>query len=89
MRYLKRALQDIRQNRFLILVTIVTIALSILIVSAFALFFLNANDLINAWKKGFTLWCTLKTVSPKPRSPATEIAARHGRRRGGGLHITR
>ena len=49
MRYLKRALQDIRQNRFLSLVTIVTIALSILIVCAFSLFFLNANDLIIAW----------------------------------------
>ena len=60
MRYLKRALQDIRQNRFLSLVTIVTIALSILIVSAFALFFLNANDLINAWKKGVHIMVYLK-----------------------------
>ena len=60
MRYLKRALQDIRQNRFLSLVTIVTIAVSILIVSAFALFFLNTNDLINAWKKGVHIMVYLK-----------------------------
>jgi cell division transport system permease protein len=60
MRYLKRALQDILQNRFLSLVTIVTVALSILIVSAFALFFLNANDLITAWKRGVHIMAYLK-----------------------------
>jgi cell division transport system permease protein len=42
------------------LVTIITIALSILIVSAFALFFLNANDLINVWKKGVHIMVYLK-----------------------------
>jgi cell division transport system permease protein len=50
--YLKRAIKDVRQNSFLNLVTIITIALSIMIVSAFALFFINTNDLVNAWKKG-------------------------------------
>ena len=60
MRYLKRALQDIRHNRFLSLVTVVTIALSVLIVSAFALFFLNGSDLINAWKKGVNIMVYLK-----------------------------
>jgi cell division transport system permease protein len=50
--FLKRAIQDILNNRFLNTVTVITIALSVLIVSAFALFFTNANELLDTWKKG-------------------------------------
>jgi len=50
--FFKRALQDILNNRFLNTVTVITIALSVLIVSSFALFFTNANELLDTWKKG-------------------------------------
>ena len=50
--FFKRALQDILNNRFLNTVTVVTIALSVLMVSSFALFFNNANELLDTWKKG-------------------------------------
>ena len=50
--YTQRAFKDILENRFLNLVTIITIALSVLIVSAFGLFFLNTQDMFNAWKEG-------------------------------------
>jgi len=50
--FFKRALQDILDNRFLNTVTVITIALSVLIVSSFALFFTNANELLDTWKKG-------------------------------------
>ena len=50
--FFKKALQDIMSNRFLNSVTIVTIGLSILIVSSFALFFMNTNALLDFWRKG-------------------------------------
>ena len=48
----KRALTDIVNNKFLHMVSIVTIALSVFIVSAFSLFFNNATDFLDAWRKG-------------------------------------
>jgi cell division transport system permease protein len=51
----KRALTDIVNNKFLHMVSIVTIALSVFIVSAFSLFFNNATDFLDAWRKGIRI----------------------------------
>ena len=67
--YFKRAIQDIRQNRFLNAVTIVTIALAILVVSAFILFFINTNNLMNAWKKGIKIMAYLHQETPQAEIP--------------------
>ena len=51
-RFFKKALSDIRSNRFLNFITIMTISLSILLVSVFMLFFENASRVIESWNQG-------------------------------------
>jgi cell division transport system permease protein len=58
--YTQRAVADILENRFLNMVTIITIALAVLIVSTFGLFFLNARDMFEAWKKGVRIMVYLE-----------------------------
>jgi cell division transport system permease protein len=53
--HLRKALGDMRNNRFLNAVTVITIALAVMIVSAFALFLVNASDLLNTWRQGIRL----------------------------------
>lgn len=59
-RFYRRAIKDILENRFLTAITVVTIALSILIAAAFALFFVNAGDMLNLWQKGMRMMVYLK-----------------------------
>ncbi|MDD9301918.1 MAG: ABC transporter permease [Desulfobacter sp.] len=51
-RFLIKAYADIRSNRFLNVITIMTIALSILLVSVFMLFFENASRVLESWNQG-------------------------------------
>ncbi len=70
--HLKRALQDIRQNLLLNAVTISTIALSILIVSAAVLFFLNTTDILESWRRGIRIMVYLDDELDKAQRQAIE-----------------
>jgi cell division transport system permease protein len=58
--YLRKAVRDIQDNRFLTAVTVITIALSILISSTFVLFIINTNALMDSWKQGIRLMAYLR-----------------------------
>ena len=63
--YSKRAIKDILNHRFLSVTTIITIAVSVLIAGAVALFLVNANDIMNSWKKGIRVMAYLKPDIPE------------------------
>ncbi len=72
-RHYKRAIQDIRDNRFLHGITVTTISISILIVSSFSLFFTNAGDTMNTWKKGVRIMAYLKGDIPNIKIPGLKL----------------
>ncbi|MBC2714872.1 MAG: ABC transporter permease [Desulfobacteraceae bacterium] len=63
----RRALTDIVNNKFLHIVSIVTIALSVFIVSAFSLFFNNATDFLDAWRKGVRIIAYMSNNVAEPQ----------------------
>ena len=67
--FYKKAIQDIKANRLLNSISIITIALSILIVSAFTLFFINACDIMNAWKQGIRIMAYLEPNASEGNLP--------------------
>ena len=64
--FIKRALRDIFDNKFLHIVTIITTALSILMVSLFGLFFININHVMSSWKDGVRIFAYMEqTIEDK------------------------
>ena len=63
--FFRRAIEDFHNNRLLNIVTLLTISLSILIVSAFILFFINTGEIMNFWKKGLRVMAYLKPDVPR------------------------
>lgn len=70
--FIKKALADIRSNRFLNLITIITISLSILIVSVFLLFFENASRILESWNQGGRAMVYLSDEFSQDRLPELE-----------------
>jgi cell division transport system permease protein len=60
MPFVKRAMDDIFQNRFLNLITIITLAMAILIASTFILFLVNTREIINSWQRGLRIMAYLE-----------------------------
>ncbi len=65
-RTVKRAVVDILNHRYLHGLCIVTITLSVFIISAFSLFYINATDLLDAWQKGVRIIVYLKDEVKPP-----------------------
>ncbi|MBS3733023.1 MAG: ABC transporter permease [Desulfobacterales bacterium] len=69
----RRALSDFYRHRYLHGVCLFTIALSVFIISAFSLFFINAGELMGAWQQGIRITAYLKPDVTKKQ--AADLAA--------------
>ncbi len=58
---INRTIKDILNNKYLYLLSIFTITISIFIVSLFVLFFMNTNKIMGSWKKGIKIMAYLKS----------------------------
>ena len=70
--FLQKAIADIKSNRFLNLITVITIALSILVVSVFLLFFENASRMIESWNQGGRVMIYLTDDFSRDQLPVLE-----------------
>lgn len=59
-RHVKRALADIRANRFVNAVTVITVSLAVVIVGAALLFYLNTRAVLDRWQQETRLMVYLK-----------------------------
>lgn len=64
-RHFRRALEDTLSNRFVNAVTIMTIALTVMIVSAAVLVFLNAGDWMSTWQQDTRIMAYLRDDSSR------------------------
>jgi cell division transport system permease protein len=69
---IKRALQDLSRHRLLNALTMVTIALAVLIVSAFGLFLINAQEVVQSWEQGVRMMVYLKPQTSEADRKDTE-----------------
>lgn len=67
--YIYRALQDIRRNRALNVLTLITISMSVLITSTFVLFFFNTEHVMGAWREGVRIMAYLKPAVSREKIP--------------------
>lgn len=67
MRAVRRALRDMKSHAFLQVLCVITIALSVFIVSAFLLFYINATEVLDAWKQGIRMIVYLNQNTPVDR----------------------
>jgi cell division transport system permease protein len=71
-RLFQRAIKDFRENQFLTLITVITIALSILIASSFALFFINAGEALDRWQSGLRMMVYLEAEASQTAQVDTQ-----------------
>ncbi len=69
----RRAIKDIRDNKFLNVVSMITIALSVFIVSAFSFFFNNATNFLDAWQQGVRIIAYLADEVPEEDVPKSDV----------------
>ena len=69
---IRKSLREFKSNIFLNFVTIVTIGLSVLIFSAFLLFYINAGSILKQWIKDIRIMAYLKESLPKEQIRALQ-----------------
>lgn len=78
-RHLKRALADIRANRFVNAVTVITVSLAVVIVGAALLLYLNTHSVLDRWQQDTRLMVYLKpSAAPAAERLQKTIAAVDG-----------
>ncbi len=70
--HVKRAIRDMLRHRLLNLVTVVTVALTILIAGSIGIFILNIGHLLDTWKQGIRITAYLDGTSSKEAHVAME-----------------
>ncbi|CAN2039507.1 Cell division protein FtsX [Candidatus Magnetomoraceae bacterium gMMP-15] len=58
--FFKGAIRDFFNNSLLHTITIITIALSLLVICSFSLFFINISEIMNSWREGIRIMAYLE-----------------------------